>query len=131
MISKRARAYLLTAVIAVSGGTMAVACSSGDSGGGTDPTGTGSGNVTVIQASGTGWSPANVTIKAGDKVRWTSDGSLPHNVASETGVWATASLPASTSTFEHTFATPGTYRFRCTFHSSSFTNGMVGTVTVQ
>ncbi|MBV9772746.1 MAG: cupredoxin domain-containing protein [Gemmatimonadetes bacterium] len=131
MIGKKVRASLLTVLVAVAGGALAVACSGGDSGGGTDPTGTGNGNVTVVRASGTSWSPASVTIKAGDKVRWTSDGALPHNVESETGAWGLASLPAATSTFEQTFNTPGTYRFRCNFHSSNFTTGMVGVVTVQ
>jgi plastocyanin len=78
------------------------------------------------------WAPADVTIAAGDTVRWQLAGALPHNIHSTTiagtGGWDyQADDPAQPAAFK--FDTPGRYRFYCTIHSDG-TNGMAGTVTV-
>jgi len=43
----------------------------------------------------------------------------------------TSSPTMSTGWLVRTFTTPGVYRYRCTLHSTDFTTGEVGTVTVQ
>jgi plastocyanin len=67
------------------------------------------------------WSPAEVTIKAGETVTWTWDGEPPHNVFSTNGSWTTGTA----SGFQHTFPAAGTYDYLCQFHS-----GMTGRVIV-
>jgi plastocyanin len=61
------------------------------------------------------WSPAEVTIKAGESVTWTW--SNAHNVRSTAGPWDVTS-PDTTSPFTHTFGEPGTYDYVCQFHAA-------------
>lgn len=84
-----------------------------------------------VSASGTSFSPANITIEAGDAVKWSSTGT--HTVTSGTGssapnvgVLFDQSLPSG-QTFTFTFTTPGTYPYFCRPHEGL---GMKGTVTV-
>ncbi|HEV2148341.1 MAG TPA: plastocyanin/azurin family copper-binding protein [Longimicrobiaceae bacterium] len=90
------------------------------------------GGPAVVRAQGTSFSPETVTIPAGGTVRfeWVSGS---HTVTPEnpSGSWVEHTLASDADSFSVTFATPGTYRFRCRPHSSSFTGGMVGVVTVQ
>lgn len=75
------------------------------------------------------WSPAHVTVKAGEAVTWSFTGSVVyHNVESRGTNWsirngdpAIAPSPAS-----FTFTTPGVYAFVCQIHADT----MAGTVTV-
>ena len=88
------------------------------------------------------FSPANLSIAAGDTVTFTSDGTGIHNVASDAGAVTafrcangcdgdgaggngTPSGAAWSSTV--TFPTPGTVGYHCEVHLSF---GMVGTITV-
>lgn len=83
--------------------------------------------ATVNAASGGfSFSPANVTIAAGGTVTFTL--AAEHNASFENTAIASIGFG---ETATRTFTTPGVYRFRCTAHSSNFTTGMVGTVTVQ
>jgi plastocyanin len=68
------------------------------------------------------WSPAEVTIKAGETVTWTWDGEPPHNVKSTTSNWDVLSTATG---FAHMFGAPGTYDYLCQFHP-----GMTGRVIV-
>jgi plastocyanin len=82
-----------------------------------------------VTASGTSFSPANVTVTQGEKVTWTNGGGT-HNVKFDA---IAVDLPADPSsnwggTVEHTFTeAPATYSYHCEFHGLS----MSGTVTVQ
>jgi plastocyanin len=58
------------------------------------------------------WSPAEVTIKAGETVTWTW--SNVHNVDATSTNWDITS--GTTSPFSHTFAAAGTYDYVCQFH---------------
>lgn len=79
-----------------------------------------------VKDSGNTWSPSTLTIQTGDDVKWTWSGF--HNVAFEDG---TRSGPVTLGgTHQKTFTTAGTFRFRCEQHSTSFTSGMAGTITV-
>jgi plastocyanin len=68
--------------------------------------------------------PTSLTVNVGDTVTWTNTGSLPHTVTSNTNVWTSATVNPGAS-FSFTFTTPGTYAYRCSFHTS-----MTGTIIV-
>jgi len=58
-----------------------------------------------------GFSPASVSIVAGDSIRWRNDDTRNHQVVSVTGTFASPVLrPGRTFTFN--FAVAGTYRYR-------------------
>jgi plastocyanin len=59
----------------------------------------------------TGFVPANVTVAAGDTVRWTNRDSTNHQVVSETGAFASPILAAGQS-FSFVFGDAGTFRYR-------------------
>ncbi|HKJ18423.1 MAG TPA: plastocyanin/azurin family copper-binding protein [Xanthomonadales bacterium] len=71
------------------------------------------------------FSPANITIQAGDTVRWTNaaDSGPIHNV---TGDWG-SSTTAESFIYEFTFNDPGVLNYLCTIHPGS----MQGSVTVE
>jgi plastocyanin len=77
----------------------------------------------------------NITIRAGSTIRWVNQSGLFHTITpqntAQAGVWQRAETAANGTVLEHTFSTAGqTYNYRCEPHSSSFTSGMVGTITV-
>lgn len=100
---------------------------------GTPTDGGGGGTTTTtVTISSNQFSPATVTIKAGETVKWTWSGGT-HNVVSGTSCTSdnkfTSGAPASApNTFEHKFDTAGTYDYFCQPHCSA---GMKGQVIVQ
>lgn len=81
------------------------------------------------------FAPDSVEVAVDGRVGWSWPcdfcTSTQHNVVFEDD----PSEPASSATSEagahiRTFDAPGTYRYRCTLHSTSFTNGEVGVVKV-
>ncbi|MFP6598208.1 MAG: plastocyanin/azurin family copper-binding protein [Candidatus Hydrogenedentota bacterium] len=89
----------------------------------------------TITASGLTFSPANVTINAGDQVTWNGLDSI-HNVAESdslgslvyNGTGFRSGEIGDFSTYQHTFSTPGVFYFICEPHAAS---GMRGSVTVN
>ncbi|HSJ15769.1 MAG TPA: Ig-like domain-containing protein [Longimicrobiales bacterium] len=80
---------------------------------------------------GCGFLPSQVTVSAGKTVTWTWHGTQAHNVVFEDAATPpVSSATQAAGTHTRTFTTPGTYRYRCTVHSTSFTEGMVGRVVV-
>jgi plastocyanin len=87
------------------------------------------------------FSPAAVTIRAGDSVEWRNTSIIPHTVTDDAalaGRAGNATLPAGAAAFHsgrippgeiyvHAFTVPGTYRYFCKYHED---HGMVGTVIV-
>lgn len=87
------------------------------------------------------FTPAKVTVKAGDTIRWRNASVLVHTVTDDPDIAAKKSdydLPkgakpfnsgnlAPNATFEHTFTTPGHYRYFCMPHEAA---GMVAEVEV-
>jgi plastocyanin len=79
------------------------------------------------------FSPAEVSIRVGDAVRWVNDDATYHTVTSAdrpdlrvpNGRFDTV-LDATGETFTYTFATPGTYPYYCQPHAEF----MAGTVRV-
>ena len=106
--------------VALAIGLCAACSSSSDSN--PPPTGT-------VNVQDNSFKPASVTVAAGEDVTWQWKGSGSHNVTFEDGVGSSASK--TSGTHQRLFTVAGTYRYRCTNHSSSFTSGMTGSVTVQ
>ena len=72
--------------------------------------------------------PARITIAAGTTVIWVNeedDPELEHNVIARDYRWASSNFLPGES-YEHTFTTPGTYRYFCDLHG-----GMIGQVIVE
>lgn len=120
-----------TTAIAVVG-LLVVACSSATD---TDPA-TSDANVTNVQVGGTAgnqFSPAEVTVKVGGKVRWTFAGGA-HNVVSGAACgapddkFAGSGKVPSTGTYEQLFATAGDYPYYCDAHCSMGMKGIVHVV---
>jgi plastocyanin len=88
------------------------------------------------------FTPATVTIHAGQLVEWRNTSPITHSVSFEPKAAlkaADVALPPGVQPFAsgdiaagdiylHTFTTPGTYRYFCTHHEAY---GMVGTVIVR
>ena len=72
------------------------------------------------------FTPASLTINAGDTVTWTNKGRNPHDVTSDNGSFTSPRRMMNGATFSFTFNTPGTYNYSCTIHS-----GQNGTIIVQ
>jgi plastocyanin len=92
-------------------------------GGGAD---TGSGGGAKVSMKGIKFNPANVTVKAGDKVTWTNNDSVGHDVTGDNFKSGDAGGLQNGDTFAHTFDKKGTFDYVCTVHS-----GMEGSVTVK
>jgi plastocyanin len=70
------------------------------------------------------FSPATVTTTAGGKVTWKNGDSVNHTVTFDDGSVDSNNI-AQNATFEHTFATAGTFAYHCKIHPN-----MKGTITV-
>jgi plastocyanin len=69
----------------------------------------------AVQVAGMAFSPATLTITAGDTVTWTNGDDRRHTVTSNDGAFDSGNLDAGAS-FSFTFTTPGTYTYRCDYH---------------
>ena len=69
--------------------------------------------------------PATLTVAAGTTVMWKNDDGSPHSVAAQSGAFRSAPLDTNDS-YSFTFAKPGTYVYRCTFHPM-----MLGKIVVE
>ena len=79
---------------------------------------------------GSRWEPANVTVAAGDTVRWEFDAAATvHDLHSSSDNWdlETPIINPGGDPVEFTFDAPGTYTFLCQVHPET----MTGSVTVE
>ncbi len=87
----------------------------------------------VIRGIGVRWSPSTVTVARGSSVRWRGV-SKYHDVVAYGRNWRfDEALPVG-AVVRKRFRSPGTYRFRCTYHSTLIGNtciGMCGSVVVE
>ena len=71
--------------------------------------------------------PASVTVRVGDKIKWTNQDGVIHNVTSESGPLHLASPNfGKGGTFEATATAPGVVHYVCTIHPTA----MIGTITI-
>lgn len=83
-------------------------------------------------SSGYKWKLRAVSVATGTKVTWRSVVGL-HNVTSTSSNWSKSTTISAGQTTSFTFKKAGTYRFRCTLHStltSGKCSGMCGKVVV-
>jgi plastocyanin len=86
----------------------------------------------VIRGLDTHWSPSTVQIAKRGVVRWRGVSSL-HDVVSYAGDWSYSRALPEGSSVKRRFPRRGTFRFRCTLHSSLVAgscSGMCGSVIV-
>jgi plastocyanin len=83
------------------------------------------GGATAVTIKDFAFNPATATATAGSKVTWTNNDTTAHTVTFDDGSADSGNI-APGSTFDHTFATAGTFAYHCTIHSQ-----MKGTVTVS
>ena len=72
------------------------------------------------------FNPATVTVKAGDKVTWTNNDTVGHDVTGDDFDSGDPGGLQNGDTFAHTFDKAGTFDYVCTVHP-----GMEGSVTVK
>jgi adhesin/invasin len=75
--------------------------------------------------------PMGVNVSVGGTVTWNwNSGGVQHNVTFQDGIGNSATI--GSGSHQRTFSgSPRVIPYRCTIHSSDFSSGMVGTVTVQ
>jgi plastocyanin len=78
-------------------------------------------DVAIVDMS---FQPAEVSVAAGDTVRWTNMQSMAHTVTADDGSFDSGLLGENQS-FSHTFSQPGTFGYHCSIHAF-----MTGTVDV-
>jgi plastocyanin len=100
----------------IAGALLIIACDAPTSG--TPPAdspgqpGTPSGEVEIVDF---GYQPASHEVGAGSTVTWTNIGNAPHTVTFQDEGIDSGRLAAG-ETFEHTFASAGTFEYICTIH---------------
>lgn len=71
------------------------------------------------------YNPNTLTVKAGTNVTWVNQDSAIHDVASDSGAFASKDL-AKGESYTHNFTKPGEYSYHCNEHPS-----MTGKIIVQ
>ena len=84
-------------------------------------------DVTVSNFS---FTPSQLTINAGDVVRWTNIGGL-HNVVADDNSFSSGAVSSSAWVYEHTFNSTGSNPYYCAQHGGPGGSGMSGIVTVE
>jgi len=69
----------------------------------------------TVRITATAFSPASVTIKTGDAIKWSNTDTKAHQVVANNGAFASPTIAAS-RTWTHTFNTAGTYRYHDALH---------------
>lgn len=105
-----------------------VACGSGDADMTTAPTPPPPTAANAVDVRDNLFDPSAVNAAVASTVTWTWRGAAQHNVTFEDGQGS--STTKVSGSHQRAFAAAGTYRYRCTIHSSNFTSGMVGSVVV-
>lgn len=131
MVTNTRMARRSTVILAVA--LALQACGGGDDGGGPTtqppPAPPGPTNPNAVQVADNVFDPAGTSIASASTITWTWVGSAPHNVTFEDGNGSSSTQ--TSGTHSRAFSAAGTFRYRCTIHSSNFTSGMVGSVTVR
>ncbi len=73
----------------------------------------------------TGFDPAELTVKPGDRITWTNKDLFPHTATADDKAFDSKSI-APAATWTYIAGKPGTHTYICIFHPT-----MKGTVTVR
>ena len=86
--------------------------------------GGGGGTASAVTIQNFAFNPPTISVKVGAKVTWTNQDSTGYTVTFDTGSDTSDTL-ANAATYDHTFATAGSFTYHCKIHPT-----MKGTVTV-
>jgi plastocyanin len=75
------------------------------------------------------FTPAQLTVKVGTTVVWTSEDNAPHTVTANDGSFDSGNLQKGDS-FKFTFTMAGKFPYYCAYHGTAGGGGMSGTITV-
>jgi plastocyanin len=75
------------------------------------------------------FTPAQLTVKVGTTVVWTSEDDVPHTVSADDGSFDSGNMKKG-DTFEFTFTKAGQYPYYCAYHGTPGGGGMAGTIVV-
>src|SRR6476660_7024422 len=118
----------LCAVVALAaagcGSSNSNSTSSGSSSSGSTAAASSSGGV-AIKMQNIAFDPKDVTVKVGQKITWTNDDSVDHNVTSQSGESIKSDNLGKGATFSFTPTKAGKISYVCTIHP-----GMTATLTV-
>jgi plastocyanin len=84
-----------------------------------------SGGGVAVKMQNIAFDPKDVTVKVGQKVTWTNDDSVSHNVTAQSGASFKSKDFGNGGTFSFTPDKAGTIKYVCTIHP-----GMTATLTV-
>jgi len=120
----------LCAVVALAaagcGSSTSGSTSSGSSSSASTGAASSSGGGVAIKMQNIAFDPKAVTVKVGQKVTWTNDDSVDHNVTSQSGETIKSDNFGKGATFSFTPKKAGTIKYVCTIHP-----GMTATLTVS
>ncbi|MGZ6671783.1 MAG: cupredoxin domain-containing protein [Solirubrobacteraceae bacterium] len=108
------------------GSSNSSSTSSGSSSGSASTAAASSSGGVAIKMQNIAFDPKSVTVKVGQKVTWTNDDSVDHNVTSQSGESIKSDNFGKGGTFSFTPTKAGTINYVCTIHP-----GMTATLTVQ
>ncbi len=121
---------LLCALVAVAAAGCGGSNNGGSSSSAASSTSTGAassgGGGVAIKMQNIQFAPKDVTVKVGQKVTWTNDDSVDHNVTAQSGADFKSKNFGNGGTFSFTPDKAGTIKYVCTIHP-----GMTATLTVQ
>lgn len=119
----------LSAVVALAaagcGSSNSSSTSSGSSTSGSSTAASSSGGGVAIKMQNIAFDPKAVSVKVGQKVTWTNEDSVDHNVTSQSGETIKSDNFGKGGTFSFTPTKAGTIKYVCTIHP-----GMTATLTV-
>jgi cytochrome c oxidase subunit II len=84
--------------------------------------------VNVAETDDLKFQPSSATVKVGDVVQWTNDGTSVHSVTFDNQQVPSLDTQNGGEKYEVKFLKAGTYHYICTYHETS---GMQGTITVS
>jgi plastocyanin len=110
------------------GGSNSSSTSSGSSSSASTstPAASSSGGGVTIKMQNIAFAPKAVTVKVGQKVTWTNEDTVDHNVTSQSGETIKSDNFGKGGTFSFTPKKAGTIKYVCTIHP-----GMTATLTVS
>lgn len=69
----------------------------------------------AVDIKGYAFNPKDATVKVGQKITWTNEDSVEHNVIADDGTFKSKDLEQG-DTFEYTAKKAGTFTYICTYH---------------
>ena len=125
LLSACAALALALAISACGGGGGGGSTSTAASSASTSSSSSAGGGAVQIKMQNIAFAPKATTVKVGEKVTWTNDDSVDHNVTANSGADFKSKDFGNGGTFSFTPDKAGTIKYVCTIHP-----GMTGTLTV-